>query len=98
MFMIMVLVFPWLDYGNGLIMLRGETKVMVWSQSANVLITLITLTLCIAVSPGMNGMIGAFAQSLGMVAEAIVVGLVLRNIRKSGDRSPFHMKLNSRNE
>jgi hypothetical protein len=91
-FMLMTLVFPWLDYGNGLIMLRGQTKIMVWSQSANVLLTLVTLVICVALSPGWNGMIGAFAQSLGMVAEAVVVGLVLRNLKKSGVRSPFHMK------
>jgi len=91
-FMIMAFVFPWLDFGNGLIMLRGDTKVMIWSQSANVVITLATLTLCIALSPSWNGAIGAFAQSLGMVAEAAVVWIVLKAIKKSGDRSPFHMK------
>jgi hypothetical protein len=97
-FLIMAFVFPWLDFGNGLIMLLGDTRAMIWSQSANVVITLTTLVLCIALSPGWNGAIGAFAQSLGMVAEAAVIWLILRAIKKSGDRSPFHMNLNSRNE
>ncbi|NHN31271.1 multi antimicrobial extrusion protein MatE [Paenibacillus agricola] len=91
-FMIMAFTFPWLDFGNGLIMLRGETKAMIWSQSANVAVTLVTLVVCVALSPGWNGAIGAFAQSLGMVAEASVVWIVLRAIKKSGDRSPFAMK------
>jgi hypothetical protein len=91
-FIIMAFVYPWLDLGNGLIMLRGDTKVMVWSQSANVAITLSILILCTAQSPGWNGTIGAFAQSLGMACEAAVVWIVLRAIKKSGERSPFHMK------
>jgi hypothetical protein len=93
-FMITTLVFPWLDFGNGLVLLRGETKLMIWSQAANVTITLTTLLLCVMLSPGWNGMIGALAQSLGMVAEAVVVWFVLSAIGKSSDKSLSSMTQN----
>lgn len=76
-FMLMTLIFPWLDFGNGLLMLRGQTKVMIWSQAFNVTLTLIVLFVCTASAPGWNGMIGALAQSLGMGAELGVVLYVL---------------------
>ncbi|GAA4862720.1 hypothetical protein GCM10023310_47650 [Paenibacillus vulneris] len=94
-FMITTLVFPWLDFGNGMIMLRGETKVMIWSQAANVSVTLISLVLTIVLTPGWNGMVGALAQSLGLAAEASVVWLVLRQVLKSSDKPPFQMTLKS---
>ncbi|MDD9265702.1 multi antimicrobial extrusion protein MatE [Paenibacillus sp. GCM10023248] len=77
-FMIMTLVFPWLDYMNGIIMLRGQTKIMVISQSANAATTVITLFIAILTVPGWNGMIGALAQSVGLLAELLVVVYVLR--------------------
>ncbi|MCR8631086.1 multi antimicrobial extrusion protein MatE [Paenibacillus radicis (ex Xue et al. 2023)] len=94
-FTIMTLVFPWLDFGNGLVLLRGETKLMVWSQAANVATTLITLTICILLSPGWNGMIGALAQSFGVAAEATVVWYVLRAIGKSTGKTGFRSTLKS---
>jgi hypothetical protein len=89
MFTIMTLVFPWLDLGNGLVLLRGETKLMIWSQTANVAVTVLTLVLCILLSPGWNGMVGALAQSLGVAAEAAVVWLVLRSIHKASGKRPL---------
>ncbi|NEW08745.1 multi antimicrobial extrusion protein MatE [Paenibacillus sp. SYP-B3998] len=77
-FMIMTLVFPWLDYMNGIIMLRGQTKVMVASQSANAIVTILTLVTTILLTPGWNGKIGALAQSVGMLAELLVVLYVLK--------------------
>lgn len=94
-FMITTLVFPWLDFGNGMIMLRGETKVMVWSQAANVSVTLLSLVLCVWLSPGWNGMIGALAQSLGVAAEAAVVWLVLREIGRAAGNQPVRMTFKS---
>ncbi|MBA2943845.1 multi antimicrobial extrusion protein MatE [Paenibacillus sp. CGMCC 1.16610] len=77
-FMIMTLVFPWLDYMNGIIMLRGQTKIMVFSQSANATITVLTLFISIWAVPNWNGMIGALAQSIGTLAELLVVVYVLK--------------------
>ncbi|PUA40947.1 multi antimicrobial extrusion protein MatE [Paenibacillus elgii] len=87
-FMLMTFVFPWLDFGNGLLMLRSQTKVMVWSQAANVCVTLLVLVLCVARTPGWNGMIGALAQSLGVAAEAAVVWAVLRSALRADQAIP----------
>lgn len=87
-FMLMTFVFPWLDFGNGLLMLRSQTKVMVWSQAANVCVTLLVLVLCVARTPGWNGMIGALAQSLGVAAEAAVVWAVLRSALRADEAIP----------
>ncbi|RKN85000.1 multi antimicrobial extrusion protein MatE [Paenibacillus ginsengarvi] len=78
-FMLMTLLYPWLDFCNGLLMLRGQTKVMMFSQAANVTVTLATLLVCVAAAPGWNGMIGALAQSLGIAGELSVVLYVLRS-------------------
>ncbi|MCZ8512064.1 multi antimicrobial extrusion protein MatE [Paenibacillus filicis] len=92
-FMLMNFIFPWLDFGNGLLMLRGQTKVMVWSQAGNVSVTLVTLSVCIMLAPGWNAMIGALAQSLGMGAELAVVLYTLRQTANAEGRlstfSPF---------
>jgi Na+-driven multidrug efflux pump len=85
-FMIMTLVFPWLDYMNGIIMLRGQTKIMIFSQSANATITVLTLFIAIWTVPDWNGMIGALAQSVGTLAELLVVVYVLK--RTSEDPQP----------
>jgi hypothetical protein len=63
--MLLTLVFPWLDFLNGLIMLRGHTKVMIKSQAANLIVTFAALILTVVYAPYLNGVIGALAQSLG---------------------------------
>jgi hypothetical protein len=82
-FMIMTLIFPWLDFCNGLIMLRGQTKVMVWSQVSNVAVTIVTLLMAVQFAPAWNGMIGALSQSLGFAGEIAVVLYVLRMTAKN---------------
>lgn len=77
-FIILSLAFPWLDYMNGRLMLNGQTRIMVWSQSANILTTVVVLVALVAVVPSWNAMIGAAGQSLGVVAELAVVAYVVR--------------------
>ncbi|MEI7026826.1 multi antimicrobial extrusion protein MatE [Paenibacillus sp. y28] len=73
MFMLTTLIFPWLDYMNGQVMLNGQTKIMAWSQAANVTITVLSLIVFVAIAPQWNAVIGALAQSLGVAAELGVV-------------------------
>ena len=81
---IATLIFPWLDYCNGLAMLWGRTKIMVWSQGTNLLVTLIILFACIGFLPGWNGVIGAIAISAGMLGEMIVVRVLLsRSLKRN---------------
>ncbi|ULL17755.1 multi antimicrobial extrusion protein MatE [Paenibacillus sp. H1-7] len=86
-FMIMNLVFPWLDYLNGLLMLRGQTKVMVWSQACNVAVAILMLVVLVRIVPYWSGSIGALAQSLGLAAEIGVVLYVLRASRTASGKT-----------
>lgn len=86
-FMLYELVFPWLDFCNGIVLLRGETRIMLFSQTANIVVTLTTLIACIIVVPEWNGMIGSLSQSLGLVAEIGVVLFVLRAASRKAERN-----------
>ncbi|NIK75150.1 Na+-driven multidrug efflux pump [Paenibacillus castaneae] len=87
-FVLFALVMPWLDVLNGLVLVRGQTKLIVGSQFSNLTFTLITLIICIGISPEWNGTIGAWAQSIGMTAECIFVALALRFIKPMNSLSP----------
>lgn len=78
-FLIMALVFPFIDFCNGILMIRNQTNSMVISQSTNLVITFIVVVSLTVLTPTWNGMIGAMAQSLGMVAElAVLMVIVLK--------------------
>ncbi|MFC0470075.1 multi antimicrobial extrusion protein MatE [Halalkalibacter kiskunsagensis] len=92
-FMLMTLVFPFVDFCNGLLMLRSQTKVMVFSQSANVMLTFIVLLVVSGLAPNWNGMIGALAQSVGMLAELCVLLLILvRNSNKLEQKRMYQVR------
>jgi len=75
---IISLVFPWVDYCNGLCMLNKRTKLMLWSQTSNVCTTLILLIVLLFAAPHWNGVVGALASSCGITAELIIVYTLLR--------------------
>lgn len=75
---LIAMVFPWLDYANGRVMLRGQNAIMVRSQIANLLVVIISLLILLSFTPAWNGMIGALAISLGFTAELAVVLFYLR--------------------
>jgi Na+-driven multidrug efflux pump len=77
-----VIVFTWVDYCNGLLMLNNQTRVMLWSQGTNIAVTVILLIALVALTPGWNGVIGGLAQSLGLVAELAVLVYVLRQMQR----------------
>jgi hypothetical protein len=81
-FVLFPLISPFLDFSNGLILLRGQTKTMFRSQSANAICTIIVLLILVSIFPAWNGMIGAAAQSIGLLAELIIVWLVIRRTQK----------------
>ncbi|PMC39099.1 multi antimicrobial extrusion protein MatE [Bacillus sp. UMB0899] len=76
-FMLMTLAFPFIDYCNGLLMVKKKTKVMVYSQSTNLIFTFIILVVTSAIFPHWNGKIGALAQSVGMVSELCILAFIL---------------------
>lgn len=71
------LTFPWIDYANGLLMLRNQTRVMTYSQMANLSAVLVSLLVMLYWVPHWNGMIGSLAMSFGALAELCVVSWVL---------------------
>lgn len=81
-FIIFTLVFPWIDYCNGLVMLGRKTRIMIYSQGVNVIITIAVLLVMLIVVPEWNGRIGAAAQSAGMIGELIMLGCLVKWIHK----------------
>ncbi len=72
-FIILTLVFPYLDFLNGLLMLKGQTRFMIISQMTNLLATITVLLISIQYFSYWNGKIGALAQSIGVFSEFFVV-------------------------
>ncbi len=81
-FMLYTLIITWVDYCNGLVLLKQQTKFMVWSQAGNVLTTIAVLIALIAIVPYWNGAIGAAAQSVGVVAELGILMVFLLRARR----------------
>ncbi|MBD1382531.1 multi antimicrobial extrusion protein MatE [Metabacillus arenae] len=86
-FMLMALAFPFVDFFNGLLMLRKKTKVTIISQSANLIITLTILFVCIKMTSGWNGSIGALAQSVGLAGELIVLYGIFQSNKQSNRKT-----------
>jgi O-antigen/teichoic acid export membrane protein len=72
-FVIMSICFPWLDFANGVLMVKRQTKIMSFSQIGNVAITVSTLFVMIIFIPSGGGMIGAVSQSIGVAMELVIV-------------------------
>jgi len=77
-FIIFALCFPWLDFVNGVLMLKGQTKVLQFSQAGNVFVTIVVLLLLLFVMPNGGGVIGALAQSIGVMTEVIIAYIFMR--------------------
>ncbi|MDQ0970694.1 O-antigen/teichoic acid export membrane protein [Neobacillus niacini] len=91
--MLMALVFPFVDYFNGLLMVYKRTKITIFSQGANFIVTLIALIIGVNFAAQWNGTIGAIGLSLGSLAELIVVGSFVQAIeRKDGKMAMFQIK------
>lgn len=81
--LITAIIFPWLDYLNGWVMLHGQTGIMIKSQTANVLVVVTVLISTLLLFPSWNGVIGSLATSCGVLAEMVVVAIALRARRKA---------------
>lgn len=79
----LVLIFPWLDTLNGIVMANGETKLMFRSQLANATCTaavIVTLTLAL---PSWSGVLGSLAQSSGVLAELVFLVWLFRRSHRA---------------
>lgn len=76
-FIVLGLIQPWLDFGNGFLMLFRRTKVFMWSQGANVAAAVTLLVLLVWLVPQWDGVIGVLSLSAGFAAELAVVAFAL---------------------
>lgn len=76
-FTVLGLILPWLDFGNGFLMLFRRTNVFLWSQTANAIAAISLLVLLVALVPHWNGVIGPIAMTAGSFGELAVVALAL---------------------
>lgn len=81
-FILKTFVFPWVDFLNGFLMLNRETRKMIFSQAANLVVVIISLYFLTTYLPHLNGMNGAIAASLGEVAGLITVSIILVRLRR----------------
>jgi hypothetical protein len=74
-------------------MLRSQTKVMVLSQSANLSLTFIVLFIVSGLAPSWNGMIGALAQSVGLLTElCVLVFIIFRSANKLEQKNIYQSR------
>ena len=85
----MALVFPFVDYYNGLLMVYKRTKVTIFSQSAKFIVTLIALIIGVNFAAQWNGVIGAIGTSFGFLAELMVVGIYVHAIERTKGQPLF---------
>lgn len=82
-FLPVVLVFPWLDTLNGIVMSNGETKLMFGSQLANAITTVTTIVVLTMVLPSWNGVLGSMAQSAGVFVELLFLVWLFRRSHRT---------------
>ncbi|PPA69927.1 multi antimicrobial extrusion protein MatE [Jeotgalibacillus proteolyticus] len=85
-FIIKTLVFPWVDFLNGFLMLQRMTRRMLAAQIGNMLVVCVSVFLLVALYPQLNGINGALAASLGeLTGLLIVIAIVMHAVK--GKRS-----------
>lgn len=80
-FIFKTLLFPWVDFLNGFLMLHRQTNKMVYSQVTNLVIVVLSLFLLTTFAPQLNGINGLIAVSLGEVGALVTVSLILSKLK-----------------
>lgn len=76
-FIIKTLIFPWVDFLNGFLMLSRKTTRMLLAQVANLIVVVITLIIFVRLWPEQNGINGSIAASIGEFAGFIIVAVIV---------------------
>jgi progressive ankylosis protein len=76
-FIIKTLVFPWVDFLNGFLMLNRQTNKMLLAQVGNIIVVIVSLLFFVRISPHLNGINGSIAASLGELAGFIIVSVII---------------------
>ncbi|MDQ0255943.1 Na+-driven multidrug efflux pump [Evansella vedderi] len=77
-FLLFALIFPWVDFLHGMVMNRAETRIMAFSQTGNVIVTLGMLVMMFYYFSPLGGAIGSIAISIGLLAELIILTIILK--------------------
>lgn len=80
-FIIKTLVFPWVDFLNGFLMLKRQTNRMLLAQVGNLVVVIISLLILVMLQPELNGINGSIAVSLGELAGFIIVGTIIYRLK-----------------
>lgn len=87
-FLFKTLVFPWVDFLNGFLMLKRLTKRMLMAQVMNIVAAVVCLTLLVYTVPQWNGINGAIAVSIGeLIGLFAVIYIVRKASRVLGEES-----------
>src|SRR5699024_1164620 len=76
-FIVKTLVFPWVDFLSGLLMLSRQTNRMLFAQVGNLTIVTISLFILIRVTPQLGGVNGSIAASLGELAGFLIIVVIV---------------------
>lgn len=76
-FIIKTLVFPWVDFLNGFLMLKRQTNKMLLAQIGNLVFTITSLLILMQISPNLNGINASIASSIGELASFSIVGIIV---------------------
>ena len=76
-FIIKTLVFPWVDFLNGFLMLKRQTNKMLIAQIGNIIIAIISMIFLVSLFPHLDGVNGSIAASIGELAGFIIVGTIV---------------------
>src|SRR5690625_1558658 len=63
-FVIKALIFPWVDFLNGFLMLKRKTNKMLFAQIGNLIVVIIVLFISVHIWPHLNGVNGSIAASI----------------------------------
>ncbi|GGC84039.1 hypothetical protein GCM10007216_13340 [Thalassobacillus devorans] len=94
-FIIKTLVFPWVDFLNGFLMLNRKTKKMLVAQMVNLITAIGGVFLLVKYFPGWNGINGSIAVSLGELAGLVLIVTLIINMNKkqqSAQTEVYHTK------
>lgn len=76
-FILKTLVFPWVDYFGGILMLRKNTRSLLKPQLYNMIAVILCIVPLVYLFPSLNGSTGAIAASLGELVGLLAVCLVV---------------------
>src|SRR5690625_4303295 len=76
-FIIKTLVFPWVDFLNGFLMLKRQTNKMLVAQIGNIIVAIISMIFLVGFFPHLDGVNGSIAASIGELAGFIIVGVIV---------------------